>query len=143
MHEQDPHAPADTPAPTEVEARIDSLERALRETRTLLDRAERSRALDAALAGSGAVDLETARLLAERAIDAQECATPAAAVASLRQRKPFLFRRAQRSEPAHPGSAMSARPREDDAALATAAADAAHTGGRDALLRYLRLRRGA
>jgi hypothetical protein len=137
---EDPAAPL-PPLADELEARLAQAESALRDTKALLDRAERGRAIDAALLEAGALDLETARLVAERALErGGASATPEGVVGALRTRKPFLFRRAA---PASAGGAMAARPRDDDSALAKAATDAASTGGRDALLRYLRLRRNA
>ncbi len=95
--------------------------------------------IDELLIEANAMDLETARLLTELAI--QEMAEPSIeqAVDELQRRKPFLFRRA-----APASGALS--PREEGNAplerrLGLAAAEACATGHRQDLLRYLRLRR--
>ncbi|TVQ60705.1 MAG: hypothetical protein EA379_07815 [Phycisphaerales bacterium] len=106
---------------------------------------ERGRAVDAALLGAGAIDLETARVLVERALDAGGGDGAAAdvgdAVASLRAGKPFLFASAPGASVA---GAMGAHVRGDEASagLEDAAAAALRTGDRAALLRYLRAKRG-
>lgn len=133
-----------------------------------IDACERRREIDQALWEAGAADLETARLLTEIAVSRMETPDVRAAVAELAAGKPFLFRRARLgtgfrgapgdappAPPASPGSSvppgggfaasvMSALPREEPGALELAAIadEAAATGDRAALLRYLRLRRG-
>jgi hypothetical protein len=113
----------DTPTPTSPDAalqsRIDDLERTLTEARASLDAVERRHAIDLALLEADAADLESARLLTEVAVAAMPARDIKAAVADLRARKPFLFR--------------------SDAD--SAADEAARTGDRRALLRYLRARR--
>lgn len=154
----------------ESEERVKELEEGLARAKADLDAAhetidacERRREIDQALWEAGAADLETARLLTEIAVSRMETPDVRAAVAELAAGKPFLFRRARPGTglrgiagDALPGAAapsggsgggsgvMSALPREEPGALELAAIadEAAATGDRAALLRYLRLRRG-
>lgn len=113
--------------------------------REALDACERRHNTDLALLEAGAVDLETARLLTEAAVERMSGADVATAVADLRRSKPFLFRRArepgaaQRDALAGMAASSVASPAGDEASAALEAA--ALTGDRAALLRYLRLRR--
>lgn len=108
------------------------LESQLVAARAGLSEAERRRAIDAELLAAGALDLETARLLAEPAVGAD--GEPAEVIAELRRRKPFLFRSAPAASAMSAG-AGPARPAADLAALAR------ESGDRRALLRYLRSKR--
>lgn len=120
----------------ELEDKLAGAERALGETRTALDAAERRRSIERELAGARAVDLETAVVLAEAALAAQDHPDIPRTVADLRRRKPFLFAEGT------PG-AMGAVPPAAPGGARDAAAEARATGDRRALLRYLRLKRGA
>jgi hypothetical protein len=100
---------------------------------------ERRSAIDQMLIEADAIDLESARLLTETAVQMMDEPDAAAAVEELRRTKPFLFRAR-----AGATSAMSARidaSRGADETLDHAAAEAHATGDRNDLLRYLRLRR--
>lgn len=118
--------------------RAKELEASLAQTRERLAGEERARRIDQELIGVGAIDLETARLLAERAMAAESGADAARVVRDLRRRKPFLFRtptfaiapaaRDERHEPAE--------------AVEEASEIARENGDRMAILRYLRLKRG-
>ena len=119
----------------ELQAKFDETSAALVETRKQLEAIERRQKIDQALIEADAVDLESARLLTEVAVGLMDEADVQSAVDELRRRKPFLFRR---REPA--GGAMSPRPRHG-APAAQAAEQAAATGNRRDLLRYLRTRR--
>lgn len=120
-----------------LEAKVHELEGALSESQSALRRSERERRLERSLQSAGAVDLETARLLAAQALEREEgVEDEAQAVEEIRRRKPFLFRQAP---PAGFG-AMGAS-EEDVPALSGAAKEAARTGDRNSLLRYLRMRR--
>ncbi len=126
--------------------------------REAIDACERRREIDQALWEAGAADLETARLLTEVAISRMDGPDVRAAVADLAQTKPFLFGRAGAgawaggaggARPAGAlaragASAASARLRDEPGApdLAALAEEAALSGDRATLLRYLRLRRG-
>ena len=109
----------------------------LEQTRCQLDAAERRRRIDQLLIESEAIDLEAARLLTEAAVEQMDGADVDEAVAQLRQRKPYLFRRTQPSS----GGPLSPRLREPAVELDEAAATAVASGDRRDLLRYLRLRR--
>ncbi len=133
-----------------VAARLAEAERRLADTERLLRRAERRAEIDRLLLDEGAVDLESARLVAESALDAAEARgeSPDApqAVRALRERKPFLFRPREAHRP-HRGDASAVgglmRPHAlapDPVAQLAEAARA--SGDRGALLRYLRARRG-
>jgi len=128
-----------------AERQAAQLERQLADLREELDSAraaaaERDRAheLDLALSAAGAVDLDTARLLAQRAALDDPDAPPADLVHLLTREKPFLFSR-------RGADASSMAPVADHAPrhALSAARDAAATGDRAALLDYLRARRSA
>jgi hypothetical protein len=139
----DTPTPTPTPTDTTLQSRIDDLERTLTEARASLDAVERRHAIDLALLEADAADLESARLLTEVAVTAMPTRDIKAAVADLRARKPFLFRARANSNP--PAAAMSSAPSARSALRSdadSAADEAARTGDRRALLRYLRARRG-
>ena len=117
--------------------RVVELESELGAARATLETSDRERALDAAVAGSGAVDPETVRVLVARALEGAPETSAAEQVALLRDRKPVLFREARSA-----GSVMAATAasRGSSAGL-VAARRAAAEGDRASLLRYLRLRR--
>lgn len=137
-----------SPAP-DIAARLAELEAALASARGALDAAERRHSVDLALIGADAIDLEATRPLVESILSAAPSgADPAAVVADLRRRKPFLFRQRTDARGAGGGSgigaASSAAPASTaPAPLEAAARQAASTGDRAALLRYLRARRSA
>ena len=130
--------PDDTLA--ELQRKFDEAQAALVETRKQLETVERRQKIDAALVEADAVDLESARLLTEVAVGLMDDADVQTAVDDLRRRKPFLFRRSPGRE-VGVGGAMSPRPRRANAPAEDAARDAAATGNRRDLLRYLRMRR--
>ncbi len=117
--------------------------------REAIDACERGRQMDRALWEAGAADVETARLLTELAVSRMEAPDVRAAVADLAQAKPCLFGR----RPAAPGAlgttaralagASGARLPDGPGApdMSALAEEAALSGDRAALLRYLRLRR--
>ncbi len=120
--------------------RADELERGLGAARAALEESERRRSLDQALFEHGATDVEVARLLAERAMGGG--ADAAAAVREVRRRRPHLFGPTGRdgpvgASPVWEGSEDGAGPEE----LAGATLRARATGDREAVLRYLRLKR--
>lgn len=122
---------------TELEQQLTGLTAELAQAREALDAAERRHAIERELIRAKAIDLETAALLTEAAIQNMDDADVAHAVAELRRAKPFLFRNA----PA--GSAATAAIDDGNGELTRAADAARETGDRRALIRYLRLRRGA
>ena len=121
----------------DLEHKLTDLNDQLEHARLALAETERAHRLDAALANVGALDLDTARLLAQRLTLEDPDADPATIAARLCREKSFLFRPLSRSH-----SAM-APAFEDDAAITDAARRAAATGDRNALLDYLRARRTA
>ena len=123
----------------ELSARVDELEKVLAEARASVDAIERRQQIDLALLEADAMDLESARLLTELALGQMDDADVHTAVSELRQRKPFMFK-TKRSRSL---SAMSGSPRQAADSLADVAQEAARTGDRRALLRYLQIRRGA
>jgi len=124
------------PTDHDLQSRISELERTL-------DAVERRHEIDLALIDADAVDLESARLLTEAAVTAMTDRDVKSAIADLRKRKPFLFR-ARPAAPPSPAGAMSSAPppRAQRDSMESAADDAARTGDRRALLRYLKARRG-
>lgn len=127
----------------QTKLQLDESQQQLHETQQQLQQVERRQKIDQLLMESDAVDLETARLLTEMAVQQMDEADVELAVQDLRRRKPYLFRRS-RSTPIGNGSSMAPRPklrvRPD---LEDAAGAAVMTGNRRDLLRYLRLRRSA
>jgi len=121
--------------------RIGALETQLSQAHEALDASERQRSIDLALIEADAVDVETARLLTEIAVTQMDEPDVALAVSDLRDRKPFLFRRAQASGV----SSMSVRGVAGNDGSAGALEDAAEaamaSGDRASLLAYLRMRR--
>ena len=99
---------------------------------------ERRQKVDALLMESDAIDLEAARLLTEQAVLTMDEPDIELAVEDLRRHKPYLFRR--RRDPDDSAMAPSLHPDGHDPAE-QAAEQAARTGDRRDLLRYLRLRR--
>lgn len=118
--------------------RLAEAEASLAQAREALDAAERRHQIDLLLIESEAIDLEAARLLTELSVSQMESKDAASAVADLKRRKPYLFRRMATRTPA--GAAMSAAAGEGWPLEEAAAA--ARSGDRGALLRYLRARRG-
>jgi len=132
-----------------AERRVSELEAELARSRTALDQHEqtltelqRRQQIDAALTQQQAIDLDTARLLAERALSEAEEPDVETVVSELRRRKPHLFRHTSSAGMASvsgPRPVNGARGMKDN--LEHAAVEAAATGRRTDLLRYLRLRR--
>ena len=108
-----------------------------RQSLTALDRRQR---IDQILAESDAIDLEVARLLTEAAVADMDEPDIKLAIEDLQRHKPYLFR--HRNNGSTTGSAMTARPRDGlNTTTQHAARQAAATGDRRDLLKYLRLRR--
>lgn len=123
----------------QLQAKLADAEAELVKARTALIESERGRALDAELAGAQPLDVETARLLAQQALEGGGDTTPAAVIADLKRRKPFLFK----SDQAPRASAMGASAGGGGPdSLADLADRARQSGDRRALLRYLRSKRG-
>jgi hypothetical protein len=136
--------PGGAPGDGALRERVLELERELAGAHEALDSVERRHAIDLALLEAEAVDLETARLLTELAVGRMASPDVGAAVSEVRRSKPFLFRApAGRGTAREPGAAMGPRGVVGAVDRAGAAAeDAAASGDRVALLRYLRARRG-
>jgi len=132
----------------EAESRLEQVEASLAECqasaaqlREQMDKSEGARQIERALVEQQALDLETAALLTEAAVAQMDEPDVEAAVAELKRRKPFLFRSGGAG--GHAGAMSGASSGTGDGALTQAAIDARVTGSRQALLRYLRLRRAA
>ncbi|MEX0744627.1 MAG: hypothetical protein WD118_03415 [Phycisphaeraceae bacterium] len=122
----------------ELQQQVQQLTSQLDEAQQSMRHLERRQSIDSLLTESDAIDLDTARLLTERTVQAMDEPDVKLAVADLKRHKPYLFRR--RATPGHGGMA----PRLDDEqppAAEQLAERAATTGDRRDLLRYLRLRR--
>lgn len=122
----------------ELAARLEQTESTLTQTREALDAAEKRREIDRQLVEADALDLETARLMTEAAINAMDDADVATAIADLRERKPFLFARTRAPWRSH---AATAAPPPGANRLSDIAQRAATTGDRASLIEYLRARR--
>lgn len=130
---------------TEQEAglseRITALEAQLSQAHEALDASERQRSIDLALIEADAVDVETARLLTEIAVMQMDEPDVLLAVSDLRERKPFLFRRARVAGVSAMGVHGVDLRGGSAGALEEAAEAALVTGDRASLLAYLRMRR--
>ena len=105
-----------------------------------LEELERARQLDELLVDAASIDLETTRLLTERALAEMEEPDAAQAVDDLVRHKPFLFHTSVvRGGASSPHGITSPEPAP--VALEHAAVAASTSGRRSDLLRYLRLRR--
>jgi len=122
----------------ELRARLEEAQRELAAAREALDASERRRTIERELVDAEAIDLETATLLTEVAVEQMDEPDVALVVADLKRRKPFLFTRPQLF-----GGAMAAASEGGGSTLVRSAEEARTYGDRRALLRYLRLRRGA
>lgn len=133
----------------ELKATLAERQQQLGQQQSMLDAMQRRHAIDDALHAAGTIDLETARLLMESAL--ASAATPSQteisqAVEALVRQKPHLFRARPRGGAARSTGPMSPKSGVDDRtprakAINDAASDAASSGKRTDLLRYLRLRR--
>lgn len=103
-----------------------------------LSDASQGHELERLLIEAGAIDLETAAVLAERRM-AETGVTAEEAVRALVNAKGYLFRSVSRPRYA---SAVSGAPGRSAGALEDLAIEARETGDRRAVLRYLRRRRG-
>ncbi|MGD9693149.1 MAG: hypothetical protein AB7G17_10200 [Phycisphaerales bacterium] len=113
----------------------------LEAAREALDASERKRQIECCLAEAGAVDIAAARLLTEAAVEEMDAPDVAVAIEDLKRTKGWLFGHGHVSGAG--ASVMSGRVGERwSSALEDAAEEAAVTGDRGALLRYLRLKRG-
>lgn len=123
---------------SELEQRIAEIETQLEQLRAASAKAERERELEVELGMAEAIDIETARLLAEHLMASDGSMSIADAVAHLKQTKPFLFRTSPRRTVMSGQVASNGRDVLEDLAD-----EARSSGDRTALLRYLRARRGA
>lgn len=115
----------------------------LSQSREALDHAEKRHQIDALLTEADTIDIESTRLLTELAVQQMPGKEVREVIADLRRRKPMLFR-AKRTSTSAPGPmSPTSRTAPGEADLEDAAEEAALTGDRNALLRYLRARRGA
>jgi len=129
----------DEPVSIEVlQQQIASLTQELTGARETIDSLERRQKIDALLAEQEAVDIEAARLLTEVAVAEMPEADLQQAVNDLKRHRPYLFRgRAS----AISAGVMAPRIDPDTPGPVEAAEQAARSGDRRDLLRYLRLRR--
>lgn len=127
----------------DAEDRLAELEASLDEARATIARVERRGEIDRELSAARALDLETARLMTEAAIEGMDEQDVALAVRDLRERKPFLFEQGVvAGGVARGGVSMSPSPGGDGACgLGSMARSARCSGDRGDLLRYLRARR--
>lgn len=126
-------------------SRIAELESQLAGANQRLAAQETAQRVEAALARSGAIDLETGLLLVERELAESPDLDVEAAVASVRQRKPFLFGGVAGGGVGAgfvgSGQSMAGAPASEEERLAGLADAALQSGDRGDVLRYLRARR--
>jgi hypothetical protein len=120
-----------------LQSQTQQLQAELDTARSAIAQLERRRQIDALLIESEAVDLDAARLLTEAAITGMDDADVKLVVDDLRRHKPYLFRHRHERR----GGLMAPRLDDDADGSDQAALQAASTGDRRDLLRYLRLRR--
>jgi hypothetical protein len=130
--------PDDTPnwqqRALDAETKLTTLEGTLKQTQEALTSVKRSHEIDLALLSADAVDMEATRLLTESALAQMETPDVRKAVATLRERKPFLFH--QRPQPRALSAGLKHNPTLDEVAH-----HARTTGDRRSLLDYLRAKR--
>lgn len=122
----------------ELEARVAELEGALAAAEAGAAGLERRRLIERELTRAGAIDLGAAELLLGADTGGAAEVDIAAAVRSLRERRPYLFALASRGAGVDGASMGPAAPADELGEMATSARS---TGDRAALLRYLRRRR--
>ncbi|RME27578.1 MAG: hypothetical protein D6800_04885 [Candidatus Zixiibacteriota bacterium] len=121
----------------QLNEQLHDLSNRLKEADETIRSLERRQRVDALLMESEAIDLEAARLLTEQAIATMDEPDIDLAVRDLRRQKPYLFRHRHGSD----SPAMAPGLTEDVNPTRQAAEQAAMSGNRRDLLRYLRLRR--
>ena len=121
----------------ELNERFEQLHGELRKAQQTVTHLERRQHIDALLADADAIDLDTARLLTERAVEQMSEPDVRLAVDDLLHTKPYLFRQRHVSS----SGAMAGRDHADGASAEQAAERAVNSGDRRDLLDYLRLRR--
>lgn len=122
---------------SDAQQKLGEAQKAVEQAREALDSSERKRQIERQLTEADAMDMETALLLTEASVAQMKQPDVNAAVSELRRRKPWLFRARQAAAASSAlGMHAPADPAHD------AAKEAAATGDRRALLRYLRARRG-
>ncbi|MBC7773544.1 MAG: hypothetical protein H7210_13695 [Pyrinomonadaceae bacterium] len=127
-----------------MELRVASLEEELRAAQVKIKESELRRQIQRLLLEAQTIDIDATTLLVEAAlkaggarVDTLGARAAAKVVDDIRRQKPLLFRGGLR-----PGaSVMGARIEQSGTPIASAAEEAARSGHRADLLRYLRLRR--
>ena len=121
-------------------SRVAELEAQLARANEKLTAQETTQRAETALLRSGAIDLETTLLLVERELADAPDLDIDAAVASVRQRKPFLFGSAPAGDLGS-GQSIAAAPVSEEERLVGLADAALQSGDRGDVLRFLRARR--
>lgn len=119
-----------------LESQVKEFEESLTSIRAQLQDEQRARAIDAELHKAEPIDADTVRMLIEVSITDKANADVAKVVTDLKKRKPFLFREV----PRRGAYGTFAEAGIDESR--SLAEEARLTGDRNALLRYLRARRG-
>ncbi len=126
----------------ECEARVIELESELASANESVVSVQRRGEIERELTAARTVDLETACLLTEAAVDEMDEPDVAVAVREIKARKPYLFSCANGGEFRGGGSSMSSYAVRENDGLGMMASNARSSGDRNELLRYLRARRG-
>lgn len=122
-----------------LEGEVNHTQQQLHEAQQCITALERRQRIDELLIEARATDLEAARLLTEVAVQQMEEPDVAMAVDDLRRHKPYLFCTTNNER----RSTMAAHVDEQHMTAQSAAQQAANSGDRRDLLRYLRLRRAS
>jgi alanyl-tRNA synthetase len=123
----------------DMQQQMQSLQSKLDEAEQTIQHLERRQKIDATLAEAEPIDTEAVRLLTEQAIQQMDEPDVQTAVEELRHGRPYLFRQHTTGGT----SSMAARFNDETGRESEHAAEqAAMSGDRRDLLRYLRLRRG-
>ena len=122
----------------QLEGRITALEGEVAEAAESASAAALGRELDRALIEAGVLDLDAARLLAERGFEGVDPTDLAGVAGALRRERPWLF-----SSAGFGSAAMAGETTAGNTALSEAHDTARCSGDRRQVLRYLRVKRNA
>jgi hypothetical protein len=125
-----------------LQRRLDAQQATIESLQQTIAAMERRERVTRLLRESDAIDVDAAALLTEIAVSQMDTPDVDAAVAELKQARPYLFRA---KRPGNSSGVMAARESDSPrgAAIDRAADQAAESGSRRDLLRYLRLKRSA
>ena len=131
----------------DLQEQLALVEEHLHETKVQIDDAQRDQEIHQALVDAGAMDVDTARLLVQKVLDEGTGDSGGCGIEEVvrvvRERKPFLFRAdsTESNNSAVMGGHLRPLHTQRATPLHHAASEARHSGRKQDLLRYMRLRR--